>query len=69
MAVGASTRTTVVTESAVDIGAALRKKSRLGENLIFVYLFASGAISILTTLGIVFVSVHRLPLFLLRSLR
>jgi phosphate transport system permease protein len=55
MAVGASTRTTIAAESAVDIGAALRKKPRFGENLIFVYLFASGAISIFTTLGIVYV--------------
>jgi phosphate transport system permease protein len=58
MAVGASTRPTVAAESAVDIGAALRKKSRLGENLIFFYLFASGAISIFTTLGIVYVLAH-----------
>ena len=66
MAVGASTRPTVVTESAVDIGAALRKKSRLGENLIFVYLFASGAISILITLGLVYVLSRDAILFFTR---
>jgi phosphate transport system permease protein len=66
MAVGASTRTNIATESAVDIGAALRRKTRLGENLIFAYLFASGAISILITLGIVYVLSHDAILFFTR---
>lgn len=58
MAVGTSTRTSIVTESAVDIKAALRRKTRFGENLILFYLFASGAISIFTTVGIVYVLAH-----------
>lgn len=39
---------------AVDITKVLRKKTRIGENLIQVFLFLCGAVSILTTIGIVF---------------
>ncbi len=39
---------------AVDITKILRKKTRIGENLIQVFLFLCGAVSILTTIGIVF---------------
>ena len=39
---------------AADIARILRKKTRIGENLIQVFLFLCGAVSILTTIGIVF---------------
>lgn len=46
-----------------DIKSALRKRPRIGETLIEVFLFLSGAISILTTLGIVFVLAEESLLF------
>ena len=41
--------------STEQIAAALRKKPRLGEGIIQTFLFLAGAISILTTIGIVYV--------------
>jgi phosphate transport system permease protein len=41
--------------STAQIAAALRKKPRLGEGIIQTFLFIAGAISILTTIGIVYV--------------
>ena len=52
MAVSASSRPVVVGQ--VDLKSELRKRSRIGETLIEAFLFLSGAISILTTVGIVF---------------
>ena len=52
MAVSTSSTTATVTP---EIKSQLRKRSRLGETLIEAFLFLCGAISILTTLGIVFV--------------
>lgn len=53
MAVGASTRE-AVTET-TSIRSELRKHPRIGETLIEAFLFFCGAVSILTTVGIVFV--------------
>ena len=45
-----------ITETSVEqIAAALCKKPRLGEGIIQTFLFLAGAISILTTIGIVYV--------------
>ena len=41
--------------STTQIAAALRKKPRIGESIIQTFLFLAGAISILTTIGIVYV--------------
>ena len=62
MAVGASTKavTTAETTAATE---KLRKRFRLGEALIQGFLFASGAISIFTTLGIVYVLARESLLF------
>lgn len=62
MAVGASTSTVTTAETPVTT-VILRKRLRLGEALIQGFLFASGAISIFTTLGIVFVLVEEAWLF------
>ncbi|NJN97846.1 MAG: phosphate ABC transporter permease subunit PstC [Anaerolineales bacterium] len=62
MAVGASTSATTTAETG-DRTESLRKRMRLGEALIQGFLFASGAISIFTTLGIVFVLVEEAWLF------
>jgi phosphate transport system permease protein len=43
---------------AEDIAAQLKKKTRVGERLIEALLFAAGAVSILTTIGIVYVLVR-----------
>lgn len=62
MAVGASTSAVTTAETSIT-PATLRKRLRLGEALIQAFLFASGAISIFTTLGIVFVLVEESWLF------
>lgn len=61
MAVGASSRTAVADQ--VDLKSGLRKRPRVGETLIEMFLFLSGAISILTTVGIVFVLAEESWLF------
>ncbi len=61
MAVGTQSQT--VAADQVDIKAELRKRSRLGESIIEILLFVSGAISILTTVGIVFVLAEESLLF------
>ncbi|MDX1520721.1 MAG: hypothetical protein R3264_03775, partial [Anaerolineae bacterium] len=53
MAVSTSTQTQPAVTP--DVEAQLRKHSRLGETLIEAFLFFCGAVSILTTVGIVFV--------------
>lgn len=62
MAVGATTSAATTAESEVTTES-LRKRMRIGEALIQGFLFASGAISIFTTLGIVFVLVEEAWLF------
>lgn len=62
MAVGAST-TAVTTAETPVVTEKLRKRFRLGEALIQGFLFASGAISIFTTLGIVYVLARESLLF------
>jgi phosphate transport system permease protein len=62
MAVGASTAAVTTTETAVATGN-LRKRLRPGEALIQGFLFASGAISIFTTIGIVYVLARESLLF------
>jgi phosphate transport system permease protein len=62
MAVGAST-TSVSEVSESVIAQNLSKKFRPGESLIVGFLFLSGAISILTTIGIVYVLGHEAWLF------
>lgn len=62
MAIGASTSAVTTAESGVT-SESLRKRMRLGEALIQGFLFASGAISIFTTLGIVFVLAEESWLF------
>jgi phosphate transport system permease protein len=62
MAVGASTSTVTTAETSVT-PESLHKRLRLGEALIQGFLFASGAITIFTTLGIVFVLVEESGLF------
>lgn len=62
MVVGASTSTVTTAETPVTT-TNLRQRLRLGEALIQGFLFASGAISILTTLGIVWVLVQEAWLF------
>lgn len=56
MAVGMQSRTAVTEQT--DIKAQLRRQPRIGEGIIEVLLFLSGAISILTTVGIVFVLIQ-----------
>lgn len=63
MAVGASSRPEVTSGSEVDIGAQLSKHTRVGETIIETFLFVCGAISILTTVGIVFVLAEESLLF------
>lgn len=63
MAVGASSRPEVTSGSEVDIGAQLSKHTRVGETIIEMFLFVCGAISILTTVGIVFVLAEESLLF------
>lgn len=53
MAVGAK-REAVVTDTAVKLKSELRKRARWGEGFIEFFLFFCGAVSILTTVGIVF---------------
>jgi phosphate transport system permease protein len=55
MTVGASSQASVPLEPAATIRAELQKRPRLGETLIEGFLFLCGAVSILTTIGIVFV--------------
>jgi phosphate transport system permease protein len=55
MAVGAPSSEVTITEAVVSLKSELRKRPRLGENLIEIFLFFCGAVSILTTVGIVFV--------------
>ncbi|MCK6629497.1 MAG: phosphate ABC transporter permease subunit PstC [Anaerolineae bacterium] len=62
MAIGASTSAVTAAETGVTTES-LRKRMRLGEALIQGFLFASGAISIFTTLGIVFVLAEESWLF------
>ena len=61
MAVGAQSTTAVAEQP--DIKSELRKRPRIGESVIEVLLFLSGAISILTTVGIVFVLAEESLLF------
>lgn len=62
MAVGASTTAVTTTETAV-VTENLRKRLRPGEALIQGFLFVSGAISIFTTIGIVYVLARESLLF------
>ncbi|MBI1880398.1 MAG: phosphate ABC transporter permease subunit PstC [Chloroflexi bacterium] len=62
MAVGASTTPVAAAETGVATER-LRKRLRVGEALIQAFLFASGAISIFITVGIVFVLVRESLLF------
>jgi phosphate transport system permease protein len=62
MAVGASTSAVTSTETGIPTER-LRKRIRPGETLIQTFLFASGAISIFTTIGIVFVLMRESLLF------
>lgn len=62
MAVGASSSTAVTNETA-GLKVELGRRPRLGENLIEMFLFFCGAVSILTTLGIVFVLAEESLLF------
>lgn len=65
MAVEASRTTAVAAEeSAADIKQALRRQSRFGESVIEGFLFFCGAVSIFTTLGIVYVLVNETLLFI-----
>ncbi|MCB9077224.1 MAG: phosphate ABC transporter permease subunit PstC [Anaerolineaceae bacterium] len=63
MAVGASSRPEVTSQTEVDITTQLRKHPRVGETLIEAFLFICGAVSILTTVGIVFVLAEESLLF------
>ncbi len=62
MAVGASTRTAVRTDDE-RVKAELRRQPRVGETIIETLLFLSGAVSILTTIGIVYVLAKESLLF------
>ncbi|MCB0155347.1 MAG: phosphate ABC transporter permease subunit PstC [Anaerolineae bacterium] len=62
MAVGASSSPAVTNETA-GLKVELGRRPRLGENLIEIFLFFCGAVSILTTLGIVFVLAEESLLF------
>jgi phosphate transport system permease protein len=55
MAVEVTSRTSAATDMVVPTSSELRKRPRFGETLIEGFLFFCGAISILTTIGIVFV--------------
>lgn len=55
MAVEATTRSTTTTDTVAAIRSELRKQTRIKETLIEGFLFFCGAVSILTTVGIVFV--------------
>jgi phosphate transport system permease protein len=55
MAVGTTHREAVQPDATVGLKSRLRKRTRWGENLIEGFLFFCGAVSILTTVGIVFV--------------
>jgi phosphate transport system permease protein len=61
MAVGASTETVVGADPAIQ--PQLRKHPRIGETLIEAFLFACGALSIFTTIAIVYVLVRESLLF------
>lgn len=63
MAVSATSRAEVVSDVDASLDLQLRKKSRFGESLIEGFLFLCGAISILTTIGIVFVLAEESLLF------
>lgn len=63
MAVGATSRAEMASDVDVNMDLQLRKKSRFGETLIEGFLFVCGAISILTTIGIVFVLAEESLLF------
>jgi phosphate transport system permease protein len=62
MAVGASS-STAVTSEATELKLDLRRRSRVGEGMIEIFLFFCGAVSILTTLGIVYVLAEESLLF------
>jgi phosphate transport system permease protein len=55
MAVSTSTQTGIITDRAASLKAELRRRPRLGESFIEFFLFFCGAVSILATIGIVFV--------------
>lgn len=55
MTVGTSTESTIGADSGLSLKEALRKRTRLNELLIEGFLFFCGAVSILTTIGIVYV--------------
>ena len=55
MAVTATSQPSAIAETGASISSDLRKHPRLGETLIETFLFLCGAISILVTIGIVFV--------------
>lgn len=61
MAVGTQSQTVAAEQT--DIKTELRKRPRLGESIIEILLFVCGAISILTTVGIVFVLAEESLLF------
>jgi phosphate transport system permease protein len=63
MAVGASTSSAVTSVETGVTSENLRRRLRLGESLIQAFLFTSGAISIFTTLGIVWVLARESWLF------
>lgn len=63
MAVGASSRPDVTAGTEVDVKTQLRKHPRIKETVIESFLFICGAISILTTVGIVFVLAEESLLF------
>jgi phosphate transport system permease protein len=67
MAVDASTSPVVRTTSLSELEAQLRKQPRIGEMIIEGLLFLSGAISILVTIGIVFVLFEEALKFFARS--
>lgn len=55
MAVEVTTRSTTATDTVASLKSELQKRSHIGETLIEGFLFFCGAVSILTTIGIVFV--------------
>jgi phosphate transport system permease protein len=63
MAASTSSQPVVAAQNTVKLKSELRKRSRLGERLIEFFLFFSGAVSLLTTLGIVYVLAKESLLF------
>ena len=63
MTVSAPTESTISADSKVSLKDALRKRTRPSEVLIEGFLFFCGAVSILTTIGIVYVLLQEAVLF------